>query len=205
MNDDKKATLTQDELRARLEQRKERLDYHLSNVRSELTIADVNLGGRPILDYVREQPLLAAGVAVGVGALAGMALGFARRDTPEPPSDYELWMSAYLKDVVDEAGARVSGGADADAALRRTLRHRAPVVVLEPEPEPVKEKAGSIASLVLNTALGFGVKFALDRLAHDLTGEDEIVEAVQDADDPDAAERAPMPPPEAIPVEPHYN
>lgn len=207
MKDAKKNTLTQHQLRAELDRRKELLDYHLSGLQSELTIADVNVGGRPVLDHVRERPLLAAGVAAGVGVLAGLVTGLMGREEPEEPSDYDLWMGAYLDDLVDDAGYRVQRGEDSDVALRKALRSRAPLIVLEPEEEPVKERAGSIFSVLVNTALGFGVKFALDQMAQELTGEDEIVEAVKGAKDepsvPPASPPAP-PPPAVTPVEPQY-
>lgn len=183
MDDTKKKALTQHQLRAELETRKNLFDYHISGLKSEMTVADVNIGGRPMLDYVREQPLVAAGVAAGVGVLAGVVTGLLGRDAPEEPSDYDLLMSAYLNDLLDEAGSRVRRGEDSEDALRRALRRRAPLVVMEAEPEPVKERASSILSVLLNTALGFGVKFALDRMAHQLTGEDEIVEAMHHASD----------------------
>lgn len=197
MDDAKKKTLTQHQLRAELEARKHRLDHHLSGLRSELTVADVNVGGRPILDYVREQPLLVAGIAVGVGAVAGLVTGLMGREAPEEPSDFDLWIGAYLDDLVDDAGSRVQRGEGADVALRKALRRRAPVIVMEPEAEPVKARAGSMFSVLLNTALGFGVKFALDRMAREMVGEDEIVEAMHKAS-------SGPPPPTVTPVEPHY-
>ncbi len=182
MDDLKKKTLTQHQLRAELETRKTLLDYHLSGLQSEMTVADVNVGGRPVLDYVREQPLLAAGVAVGVGVVAGLVTGLLGREAPEELSDRDLLMSAYLEDLLDDAGSRVRRGDDSDAALRHALRRRAPVVVLEAEEEPVKERASSIFSVLVNTALGFGVKLAMDRVAQQLTGEDEIVEALKESE-----------------------
>lgn len=210
MNDAKKKHLTQHQLRAELETRKDLLDYHLSGLQSELTVADVNVGGRPILDHVRERPLLAAGIAAGAGVVAGLVTGLMGREAPEEPSDYDLWMSAYLDDLVDDAGYRVQRGEDSGVALRKALRSRAPVVVLEPEEAPVKERASSIFSVLLNTALGFGVKFALDQMAHELTGEDEIVEAMEKAShepayEPSAAAESTQPSlPAVTPVEPHY-
>lgn len=178
MDDLKKKSLTQHQLRAELDSRKNLLDYHIAGLKSEMTVADVNVGGRPVMDYVREQPMLAAGVAVGVGVIAGVVTGLMGREALEEPSDYELLMGAYLHDLVDDAGSRVRRGEDSDAALRQALRRRAPVVVLEAEEKPVKQRASSILSVLLNTAVGFGVKFAMDRVAHQLTGEDEIVEAL---------------------------
>lgn len=181
MDDLKKKSLTQHQLRAELETRKTLLDYHLSGLQSEMTVADVNVGGRPVLDYVRDQPLLAAGVAVGVGVVAGLVTGLMGREAPEEPSDYDLLMGAYLNDLLDDAGSRVRRGDDSEAALRKALQRRAPLVVMEAPEEPVKERASSIFSVLVNTALGFGVKLAMDRMAQQLTGEDEIVEAMKES------------------------
>lgn len=200
MDKAKKETLTQHELRAELEARKLRLDQHLSGLQSELTVADVNVGGRPVLDYVREKPLVAAGVAAGVGLLAGVVTGLMKREAPEEPSLHDQWMGAYLRDLVDESAYRVQRGEASEKALRHALRRRAPVVVLEPEEAPVKRKASSAGSILLNTALGFGVKFALDRMAQELTDDDEIFEAMEHADT-----GSPYPPPPAVePIEPTF-
>lgn len=202
MNDAKKKDLTQQELRGELEARKLRLDQHLSGLQSELTVADVNVGGRPILDYVREKPLAVAGVAAGVGLLAGVVTGLMKREAPEPPSERDLWMSAYLNDLLDESAHRVQRGEDSDAALRRSLRRRAPVVVLEADEPPVKKRESSLGGLLLKTALGFGVKFALDQFAQQVTGEDELFEAME-SEVTDEGGTSP-PPPTVTPIEPTY-
>lgn len=179
-----KDKLTVDQIKERLEGRARSMRVHVTGLKQELTtFNDVNINGRPVLDYVREQPLLAVGVAAGVGVLAGVVSGLWARPEPEETSDHDLWMSAYLDDVVEESGFRVQDGEDAQTALRKVLRNRAPVVVLEPEPTPAAQTRG-IFGLILNTALGFGVKLALDQVAQQLTGEDEIVDAIQHADPP---------------------
>ena len=202
MNDAKKKDLTQQELRGELEARKLRLDQHLSGLQSELTVADVNVGGRPILDYVREKPLVVAGVAAGVGMLAGIVTGLMKREAPEPLSERDLWMSAYLNDLLDESAHRVQRGEDSDAALRRSLRRRAPVVVLEADEPPVVKRQSSLGGLLLKTAFGFGVKFALDQVAQQVTSESELFEAMESEA---TSERGTSPPPPTVtPIEPTY-
>lgn len=191
MDDHTKKTLTQSQLRAELETRKNRLDHHLAGIRSEVTFADLNVGGRPVLDHVREQPLLAAGLALGAGVLVGLVTGLMGREAPEAPGERELWLSAYLDDLIEEGGSYVRRGDDSASALRKALRRRAPVIVLESEENPRAQARGTIG-LVLNTALGFGVKLALDRIAQQLTGEEEIMNAVNEAAEQDEA----MPEPE---------
>lgn len=176
--------LTVDQLKERLEGRVRSMRLHVTGLKQELTtVNDLNVAGRPVLDYVREQPLLAVGVAAGVGLLAGVVSGLMARPEPEEASEHDLWMTAYLDDVVEEGGFRVQGGEDAETALKKVLRKRAPVVVLEAEPSPVREARGTLG-LLFNTALGFGVKLALDQVAQRLTGEDEIVHALEDAGPP---------------------
>lgn len=201
MDDQRKKSLTQHELRTELKARKDRLEQHLAGLQSEMTIADLNVSGRPILDYVRERPLLAAGVAAGVGLLAGVASGLRARPEPEPPSDHDLWMSAYLDDLIEESSFRVRNGEDAATALRKALRKRAPVVVLEAEPTPQAQARGTV-SMLLNTAVGFGVKLALDRVAQRLAGDDEIVHAMEDAAARGTPEEAGVEPVTYPPVEP---
>lgn len=181
MDEQRKKTLTQHELRSELAIRKERLNSHLAGLQSEMTLADLRVSGRPLLDHVRERPLLAVSVAAGVGLLAGVVTGLAARPEPAEPSDHDLWMSAYLEDLVEEGGFRIRGGEDAETALRNVLRKRAPVVVLEAEPTP-KAQVGGTVGMLLNTALGFGVKFALDRIAQQLTGDEEIVHAMSESE-----------------------
>lgn len=176
--------LSYDQIKERIEGRERSMQRHIEGLKREVTtLSDVTVGGRPLLDYVRTQPLLAVGVAAGVGLLAGVVTGLAARPEPAGPSDHDLWMSAYLEDLVEEGGFRVRGGEDAETALRKVLRKRAPVVVLEAEPTP-KAQVGGTVGMLLNTALGFGVKLALDRIAHQLTGDEEIVQAMDHASSP---------------------
>lgn len=196
------ADLSYDQLKERIEGRERSMRRHLEELKQELTtVSDVTVGGRPMLDYVREQPLLAVGVAAGVGLLAGVVSGLLARPEPASPSDHDLWMTAYLEDVVEEGGFRVRGGEDAETALRKVLRKRAPVVVLEAEPTPVAQARGTV-SILLNTALGFGVKLALDQVAQRLSGEDEIVEAMGHEPEPRPVAVPPVdaPPVDAPPV-----
>lgn len=187
MDDQQKKSLTQHELRAELEARKDSLEQHLAGLQSEMTFADLSVSGRPLLDYVRERPLLVAGAAAGVGLLVGVLSGLRARPPAEEPSERDLWMSAYLDDLVEEAGFRVRDGDDSSAALRKALRRRAPVVVLEAEPTPQAQARGTV-SMLLNTAVGFGVKLALDRIAQQLTGGGEIVQAMEESAAPEPSE-----------------
>ncbi|MDX1531180.1 MAG: hypothetical protein R3362_06605 [Rhodothermales bacterium] len=181
MNELEKKSMTQDQLRWELETRKAVITEHLHGLESEMTLADVNVGGRPVLDYVREQPFVAAGVVAGSAALAALIATLLLRKPPPPLPLRERFWDAYLRDLIDGAAFRVQRGEDPDRALRHALRRRAPVIYVEPEP-PARPKPSTMRAtfdLLMKTTLGFGVKLALDRLAGELTGEDEIVDAVK--------------------------
>ncbi len=174
---------TQD-IRAVLEAKKASMKHRIAELESELSFSDVTVQGRPVMDYIREQPLLAVGAAAGIGLVAGLLSGWLARDPADEPSDRDLWISAYLADLVDDAGVRVARGEDTNAALGKALRRRAPVIVVEQESGPVPQTTRSTFNVLLNTALGFGAKFVLDQMARQLTGEDGIVDALQDEPDP---------------------
>jgi hypothetical protein len=174
------------ELRARLEQTETRLHHHVAGLRSEMTLADVRVGGRPVLDHVRRQPILAAATVLGAGALTGVLWGLARREQPEIDT-HEQWWEAYHQDFLDDAAHRVRRGDDPERALRQALRRRAPVVVIETgseETDAARNKAlVSVVASVANTVLGFAIKLAMDRLAEKVTGTPEIIKAVDEADE----------------------
>jgi hypothetical protein len=180
------------ELRARLEATETRLHHHVAGLRSEMTLADIQVGGRPVLDHVRRQPVLAAATVLGAGALTGALWGLARREQPEVDT-HEQWWEAYHQDFLDDAAYRVRRGDDPERALRQALRRRAPVVVIETgseETDAARNKAMvSVVASVANTVLGFAIKLAMDRLAEKVTGTPEIIKAVDEADDAPPAAR----------------
>ncbi len=181
MNKAEIKTMSQVELRDALDTRKRVMQEHLHGLQSELTLADVNVGGMPVLDHVRERPLVAVAAVAGGVVLLRVLIALARRDGPEEDRQ-ALWTRAQLDDLVEAAAYRVQRGEDADEALRRALRSRAPVIVVEEGPmEATRSAVGSTVRLVLNSALGFGLKYALDVFAQRVTGEPEIIEAATDA------------------------
>jgi|GEM_PF-2112199 len=188
------------EIRVRLEAAQERVQHHAAGLRSEMTLADVDFGGMPVLDHIRRQPLRAAGSVLAGGLTLGLLWGMARRERPEVDT-HEQWWEAYHQDFLDDAAQRVRKGDDPDRALRQALRRRAPVVVIETGGEDAKaarrKSRYSLIATALNTVVGFGVKLAMDRMAEKLTGTPEIMQAMEEADD------APRPGRPADPPEVH--
>lgn len=176
---------TPEELRAEVARAEAALRHHLAGLRSELTLADVTLGGRPVLDHVRQRPFLVVGLTAAVAAALPILIGLLRRQRPRPDRPAQWW-EAYVADLLDDAALRVRRGASFDVALRKALRARAPVIYVEPEapraPSALKSSLTSALTSALNAGVGFGMKFALDRFAQQLTGTPEAFEAARRAD-----------------------
>lgn len=178
--------LSQAEIRSRMAERKANVSYHIDSLRSELTLADVTVGQRPVLDYIRERPLAALGAGVAAGLLVGLVTKLAGRKPAQEVSLYEAFQRAYARDLLDDAAVRVARGDDTDRALSAALRRRAPVVYVEAETPPHIPETGAFDFLI-KSAIGFGTKTALDLLTRRFIGEDEFFQGVEETAAPEPA------------------
>jgi len=176
------------QLRAEVERAENAFKHHLSGLRSEMTLADVNVDGMPLFDHVRERPLFVVGVTAALAAALPVLIGLLRRERPAPDRPAQWW-DAYVADLIDDAAYRVQRGETSDAAFRRALRKRAPVIYVEPAPpstpSALRSSTASAMSTVINTGLGFGLKYAMDRLAKELTGHPELFKAMDNEPTPE--------------------
>lgn len=158
------------EIREEMNRAETRIQAHTASLRRELTLADINIGAMPVLDHIRKNPLIAVGITAGVFAAIALTRTVASRERPKIDRREEWWRM-YIDDLLDDAAARVGRNGNADEALRAALRRRAPVIYVEVEREEatVGRKSALTAALasVANTVLGFGLKFAMDRFAHE--------------------------------------
>jgi hypothetical protein len=149
----------------------ERMRGNANGIRRELTLADVNLGGMPVLDIVRRNPLAVVGAAAGAMAFLALLTTLARRQTPVIDRKQQWW-DAYMDDFLDDVAVRVGRGGDPEVELSRALRRRAPVIYVEQEmPDRIVKERGAFSRAlgsVLKTAGGFGLKLAMDRLTSEL-------------------------------------
>ena len=178
-------SMTPDDLQAQIVARERDMKYHIQALKGELVdvVEDVNVAGRPLSDRIREKPLQALGVAGGAGALLGMTWGLIRRARRyTPPDDGLDFTRARLAFLIDEAAYRVAKGTSAEDALRESAR-TTPAVFMERDPQaPVpKTPTQQAFGVAFNTALGFGIKTALDMLTQKLTGQAETFEAIEEA------------------------
>ena len=166
-------------LRARLEAQTRALQQHSDALRSELTtVSDVTVGGRPLLDHVRAQPLLAAGLTLATGLILGLATGARSRKHDERDERTEV-LRVYAARLLDDAAERVARGTDAESAVDQAIDKRPPLIYYAPPERGPRSTLAETFDVGIKTALGFAIKMGLDRLAQQITGEDELFEAVE--------------------------
>ena len=178
---------TVDQLRELVEAREQDIRDRLQSLQHELTtVADITVDGKPLPDYIRARPFYHTGLALAGGLVLGLLTGFRARAKRRPEMDErEEVLRTYAAFLLDDAAYKVAGGEQADPAVRKALSKRPPLVYYEPPPPPKRSSVGETLDVAVKTALGFGIKFGLDRLAQKYTHEDELFSAVKEAaDDP---------------------
>lgn len=183
------ATLSAEDLQDRLKARRRDIQFRLSAIQHEIVqvAEDVNLGGRPLMDRVRERPLAALGLALGAGATLGLLWGFGKRARRRPVPDHAAdIIRLHTARMFHSASQRVARGMTVDEALEHEVRDR-PVVFIPADEEPAIKQAVSttrqMVDTALKTAIGIGVKTGMDHLTKRLTGHEETFEALKDAAD----------------------
>ena len=174
--------LSTDELRERLEARTRSIGDRVATLKHELTtVQDITVAGRPLLDYVKDHALPAAGIALASGLAVGLLTGFRARAHRRPELDErQEVIRLYVGQMLDRAAERVARGADPDEAVDEVVSRHPPLVYYTP-PEPKRRTTvAETFDVAFKTAMGFGVKMALDQLASAITNENEIFEAVEE-------------------------
>lgn len=172
---------TSAELRDRLEARGQSISDRIAALQHEVTtVADVTVGGQPLPDAIRERALLYAGLSLAGGLLLGLLSGGRARARRRPAVDEKMEiLRLYNTLLIDDAAKRVARGEDPEQAVEKTLRRHPPIVYhAPPEPTP-RSTLSETFDIAVKTAMGFGVKTALDRLAERFTHEDELFAAAK--------------------------
>lgn len=183
------ASLSAEDLQDRLKARRRDIQFRVDALKHELVqvAEDVNVGGRPLMDRVRERPVAALGFALASGATLGLLWGIGKRARRRPGPDHAAEIIRFhTARMLESAATRVARGASVDDAIHEEVR-RHPVVFVPADEEPVVKQAASstrqIVDTALKTAVGIGVKTGLDQLTKRLTGHEETFEAIKDASD----------------------
>ncbi len=176
-----------DDLRARLEARETGIRDHLAGLKAELTtLDDFAVGGRPLLDHVRADPMRAVAYSAAGGAVVGVLAGLVSRWRREEASDEEQTLRLFTTAMMDDAAEFAAHGDDLKQALRKAARRHAPTIYLAAPGSAGTQARGAIREgfdLALKSAMGFGVKMAMDMLSKRLTGTPEVFTATQEASD----------------------
>lgn len=181
-------SLSAEEIEHRLAARERDLKFHLSALRHEAaTIGDdINIGGRPVMDIIRAQPVVAVGTALATGALLGALLGLRARAKRRPPTDDGIdFVRARLAIALEDAAQRVAWGADSEAALKAAMKSM-PVIYGDSQSTAAMQARSSTREAIdvaVKSAVGFAAKAAVDQLTQKLTGHEETFAAVADAVD----------------------
>ena len=211
-----------DEIQQAMRRRIESIQRRADALKSEMNVQGLTLKDQPAPEWVTSNPEKVALAAAGVGTALAIVTGIPgklrrRREKRQRQEDQSDVLRYYLDAVVDDAARRrVEGGVatSAEGAMHEAIRASGPVIYAPTEPEPTARGTLRQAfDLAFKTALGFAVKALMDELIQKLTGEEELFEALSNADDGTLAPpedgamastaRAPVPtptvPPRAIP------
>ena len=180
--------LSAEDLRARILARERDMKFRVDALKHEvMTVGeDLNVGGRPAMDIVREDPVRAVAVAAGGGLLVGIVLGIVSRLRHRPEPDHGLEaVQVRLAHLIDDAARRVARGTSAEEALRATTRGL-PVYAQPASPgkTATAQASSSIRQAVdmaVKSAVGFAIKASTDQLTRKLTGKSDTLQAVAEA------------------------
>ena len=180
-------TLTPEEIKARLAARERDLKYHVEALKHEAAtvLDDVNVGGRPLMDIIRQRKQIALAAGAGVGALVGIVLGLRARAKRRPPQgeDHVEFVRARLALALDEAAERVARGETVDQAMRRSMKAVPAVFGDSKPPQPAHHGKQTLTDVALTTAIGFAVKTVMDLAVRRYTPSDGTFDAIADAAD----------------------
>lgn len=150
-----------DELRAALEARGEQISRRVEAIQEEVARVPGEVG-----EAIVRNPLVSVAVSLGAGLAVGLLIGGIGRRKAKLPAAHQALVHDYLDALADEARTLIRRGEDAGSAIRRALGKHTPIVVTMGQPD-LQTPSGFMRTafdMAVKTALGFGVKVALDKL-----------------------------------------
>lgn len=157
---------TREDVEARLRDTAEAMSDRMASLQDELSSS-----GTTLRDWVVNNPWKSVGAMLAAGVAVGALFGGRRKKRPEHAELLEKYVDS-LRAEIDEA---VAAGESPREALERTLRGRAPLVVLE-QPEQEDETSSGFLGM-----LGGGAVYLIRLLMREF-GKDLIM-AVLDGGD----------------------
>ncbi|PAP77459.1 hypothetical protein [Rubrivirga marina] len=178
--------LSAEEIKLRLVARERDMRYHLDALKHEASTAfdDVNVGGRPLMDRIRQRPELATLAAAGVGALVGVLLGVRARRKRRPVADDDIdFIRARLGVALEDAAHRAARGADVEDALRDAM-DTMPVVYGDAQAAAVQARSSfrEAIDVAVKSAVAIAAKSLMDSAIRKYTGHEGAFDALSDED-----------------------
>lgn len=178
--------LTAEEVKQRLIARERDIRYHLDALKHEAATAfdDVNVGGRPLMDRIRQRPEVATLAAAGVGAVVGALFGLRarRRRRPVPQDDVDF-IRARLGVALEDAARRAARGADVETAIRDAMETM-PVAYGDAQAAAAQARSSfrEAVDVAVKSAVGIAAKSLMDQAIRKYTGHDGTFDALADDD-----------------------
>ena len=169
-----KEQLTEQELEIELRRKSEAIDRHVDGLEDEVTSTPA-----AIKQFAREHPLLMVGGTVAAGLCIG-ALFSGRRKRKRRRVHQKL-IDQYVDVLSDEVRHISSKGERADAAVRRALEDRVPLILYTESADEGKSDGffREAIDLILKTALGFAIKEGLDVMSSKLGLEEQLESVIE--------------------------
>ncbi len=174
--------LSKEEVELQLRAKSDEISRRIDAIQDEITNT-----GEQVRQAIFENPLVTVGASVGAGLLVGLIFGGSgSKNKPDTAKRYRSLIDEYIEAIADETKKGAKKGKDAGEAVKGALKDRVPLIVYQGASP--KEERGFFADaldLVFKTALGFGVKMAIDYGVARF-GLDDVAEALQTSGGSDA-------------------
>lgn len=176
--------LSADEIRQRLIARERDMQYHIDALKHEAStvLDDVNVGGRPLMDRIRQRPEVVVLAAAGVGAVIGALFGLRARRKRRPDHDDAVdFIRARLAVALDEAADRVARGDDVETSIREAMDSM-PVAYGDSlgAAHQAKSSFREAVDVAVKSAVGIGAKSLMDVAIRKYTGHTGVADALDD-------------------------
>ena len=168
-----------------MDAREQDVAYRLAALKEELLapirgVRRISDRVQPLVSKVTDEPGRLLAVAGVTGAALGVVLGLrSRREARRSHKVSSEFMQARLSTFIDDAASRVAKGKRPEAALDDLFR-RVPVVYADRQLVEDTTNQTSLGKTLVKSALGFGLKMAMDALTQRFTGHEETFSALAD-------------------------
>lgn len=159
------AKRTPEDIREDLERVENQIRTQVSGIRDDLSLSNFFIGDRSITEHLRRHLWPAVGIAAGSMALMAFLRTINKKE-PDRADIKNAILQSYLEDVVEDVSQRVHRGGDMEWEIKKALRKRAPLLVIEKEKDEVASPGavGSLFRTAAKSLLGIALGIAGDQV-----------------------------------------